>query len=598
MPTSNYNLPTISGNMNVDVVRDVNALAEAIDENLATVDEKINQHVIQTNADLYRLSKQGNNAQREIAYLKLKQDAADRIENGTTFANDFSGNSFGITFNEAESTNATLVSGGIVMAETNETVIDREDITVVNQTLSTEGNGGRKLVRLQNGLLVAGLYNSTSLSVSFYVSNDNGGTWTQSSQSPETGVAGNNYSLESKGNNVYIIFANLNTVYFRIYDFENNSRGSVITVDTVISSLSTNGISITINEILTELHAVWSNKNNTNPGSFNLRYAKGVINGDGSVTWGAVEQWTSINSSGADFKNPTIAIRGDSQPIVLVDYFSGTTQYTIWAISNGVMAQTANTISYINQNYSIVYQVNYSQSSPSAIYVPPEISGTPNGRIWVAWHGLGNTDVGYRHIYVSFSDDGGVNWSTAQKLTNGNTSLNTIPSISFNIENDIFVVFDRQEGDNHYVASLKYDTTWGAPMLLTPLSTSPVYPSSFLGNDINFTIPLFIYRGSAKVGFYGTWTVGTSTPTTTASAVFDIAGNTDFVGAFIEKQGDVSIAGYLNNQLMDSDLEGDEYQFTKQLSAETTTKLRLELSRDDTTNGNDDRVTRILGGLA
>lgn len=54
MATPNYNLPTISGNMSADVVRDMNALAEATDSaikeaidnvDLTAVDTKISQHI-------------------------------------------------------------------------------------------------------------------------------------------------------------------------------------------------------------------------------------------------------------------------------------------------------------------------------------------------------------------------------------------------------------------------------------------------------------------------------------------------------------------------------------------------------------------------
>lgn len=45
MATPNYNLPTISGNLSADVVRDMNALAGATDGAIKTVDDKVTQHL-------------------------------------------------------------------------------------------------------------------------------------------------------------------------------------------------------------------------------------------------------------------------------------------------------------------------------------------------------------------------------------------------------------------------------------------------------------------------------------------------------------------------------------------------------------------------
>jgi len=51
MATPNYNLPTISGNMAADVVRDMNALADATDGAIKTVDTKLSQHTSDVTAN-------------------------------------------------------------------------------------------------------------------------------------------------------------------------------------------------------------------------------------------------------------------------------------------------------------------------------------------------------------------------------------------------------------------------------------------------------------------------------------------------------------------------------------------------------------------
>ena len=57
-----------------------------------------------TKADLVGLT-------REVAYMKLKQEASDRIEGGTVFADDFQGNRFGFTLDELNSLGFKIKTG-------------------------------------------------------------------------------------------------------------------------------------------------------------------------------------------------------------------------------------------------------------------------------------------------------------------------------------------------------------------------------------------------------------------------------------------------------------------------------------------------------
>ena len=50
---------------------------------------------------------------------------------------------------------------------------------------------------------------------------------------------------------------------------------------------------------------------------------------------------------------------------------------------------------------------------------------------------------------------------------------------------------------------------------------------------------------------------------------------------------------------MEDELDGNEYEFQgRSLDDGTPVKLRLEISRPDTSGGENDAVTRILGGRA
>lgn len=111
MATENYNLPTITGNMTADVVRDVNALAEAtdtaikvavdsvdlsqIEQEISAVDTKVNEHLadyaqFKSETESGKVSKSGDTMQgiltahsntsytlRQVRNIVLSTDDAD-----------------------------------------------------------------------------------------------------------------------------------------------------------------------------------------------------------------------------------------------------------------------------------------------------------------------------------------------------------------------------------------------------------------------------------------------------------------------------------------------------------------------------------------
>lgn len=111
MATTNYNLPTITGNMTADVVRDFNALAEAtdtaikvavdsvdlsqIEQEISAVDTKVNEHLadyaqFKSETESGKVSKSGDTMQgiltahsntsytlRQVRNIVLSTDDAD-----------------------------------------------------------------------------------------------------------------------------------------------------------------------------------------------------------------------------------------------------------------------------------------------------------------------------------------------------------------------------------------------------------------------------------------------------------------------------------------------------------------------------------------
>lgn len=395
------------------------------------------------------------------------------------------------------------------------------DATVVNSAYDTSGNGGRKLVRLSNGWIIAIAWDSSGQRLNVYKSTDNGQTFSLLAYRT-TGAVYRGSSIVARGTKVYLLVGAGNTAYYSyVIDsltmVANTDLGTGIAVDSGQSD--TNNVSLAINEAGTELHAAWASKNSTYANSFNIRYAKGTINADGSVTWGSVVQVTKENNAIYSFVNPSIAIvNGKPSIIAEVNGLYYTTARGSDSYARGIMILKNDNTLVIDTTYldpywsakSINYNTaQYAQSSPSAIFVPQSVNGLANGRIWVAWHGTDSTDTAVSNTRISYSDDGGVTWSAMQKLTSGNTTSRNFPSITANKSGKVFVLVNNQPSGQ--VEQLSYDGTWSGLSVVASAGQGSVYtyPSTLFDLTVNFTAPLFIYKSTVKVGFYGTWTVTT-----------------------------------------------------------------------------------------
>lgn len=391
------------------------------------------------------------------------------------------------------------------------------DATVVNSAYDTSGNGGRKLVRLSNGWHVA--VTKTTDYFYFFVDKQDGVGFKPLCHLYATNIDNADIAITSNGTKVYAFSgANTTVTIFHFFDAINVPNQNIYGVapyysgSTISSESALGNVSLAINDTGTELHATWASKNATYPNSFNIRYAKGTINGDGSVTWGAVVQVSKVNTSGQNAQNPSVVVK-DGVPLIFVEYHGSSIDFNIT-----VLKETGLT-TYTQFNWTATHirlGGTYAQSYPSAIFVPQSVNGLANGRIWVAWDGTDATDT-KNNIRVSFSDDGGVAWSAMQKLTSGSVDYRSHPSLAANKNNELFVLY-QISGSVGDVCQIKYNGSWGSEQKIIDMTTTVTngatqlpYPSSLLDLSVNFTEPLFIYRNrdTAKVGFYGTWTVTT-----------------------------------------------------------------------------------------
>lgn len=302
---------------------------------------------------------------------------------------------------------------------------------VVSGTYDTSTNGARKVVALSNGWVVASVYESVAgTPVHFFVSKDKGTTWTKLTTLKNAGNQG--YSITSFGTKIFVLYRySLTTI--KSSSFDALTVGSEIDahLGTVIVSSETDAnlnTSLAINSTGTELHAAWSSKNSTYPNSFNIRYAKGTIDGSGNVTWRTAEQCTTDNATNVNHKNPCIVIKADGNPCILRE----------WSDTN-LASYQIRALNYNGSSWAGINAVytggSYAQSNPCAV-----VDG--NGAIHVGWIGKDSTDPSVFNVRYSRSTDGGVTWSTAVKLTTGNASQqDSPPSLYIGMNNKVFVVW-------------------------------------------------------------------------------------------------------------------------------------------------------------
>lgn len=358
-------------------------------------------------------------------------------------------------------------------------LIDRSTPTVViNQPYSTEGNGGRKLVRLDNGWLNSVLKQPTGSLI--YRSQDNASSWTMIRN---IGYNANDLSVVSNNNNIYILYTYSTGVFMRVFNEDGDLIGSTTTVDTGQSALG--NCSLDINKEGTELHACWASKNSTYPNSFNIRYCKGVINNNDTVTWGSVEQITTINySTQIGYQNPTIVL-SNNMPIILSQYSTNN------SVSYSIPISYYNGSKWETINNRVTGLNNYVQSNPSACV-------DKDGVIHVTWE---SKEGEYYYIYYSKSANNGLTWSLKSTVYN-TTSLLSVPSISVNYKNEVFVTMQWTIG------SLVYKTTDGTSWVrVGDLISGASRPSTLDSNLLEFEFPLCIFQHNLDkvVNFIGKW---------------------------------------------------------------------------------------------
>jgi hypothetical protein len=500
------------------------------------------------------------------------------------------------------------------------TTIDRSTpTTVVASAYDTSGNGGRKLVRLDNGWIVAVLWDNTNKYLRFQADKLDGNGFVQLCYLYNSGRYLDGASITSNGTTVYALFRNSNdtigTASTAAYAFSiafdattitnADQMGSAVFVEgTNQNAIGTTTLDLDSNG---HLHASWYSKNGTYPNSFNIRYAKGTIATDGSVTWASPTQVTTSNSTSRHFESPCIIIRSDNNPSIIFKDMNGT-NYSININNYDGSSWSTGSYGYGKQ---IIAYTSYTQSNPSAIV-------DANGVIHVTWHGRDSTDTNKENIRYSKSTDGGATWSAMEKLTSGNTDNQTQPSITRDKNNKIYVVWLGDYVDATNGNDIKMITNdgsgWSAISVLHGSTTQNFIHPSTCANYFDFTQPLMVFMESgASVLFEGVWQDTDLVEIGVEDVRYNItpSSNIDEAVAWVTKEktnltidGAISIVGDADNEsytamtktTTEINATTDEDQLIGSVAtANSKATLRLTLNRVDKTVKKN--VTKLLGAV-
>lgn len=568
-------------------VKVVEKTLQTMAETIASTKEEIDTQI---SGDLDRFKKQNDKKNKEIAYLKLKQDASDRIEGGTTFADDMNGTNFGIEFDAKASVNVRVENGSLTLNKTSQVVNDLQTSLVANNNVQVTGAHSRRLVMLDDGTLMGLVTNDTAWYLRKSV--DGGKTWNTFSHA--SGGTLQDASLVSDGTYCYMISCEDNTSV-KVMVCNANQNLDTYTLTTAMATMGE--CALVLNDEGTELHAVWTAKAKSGQSyskSFNIYYAKGTLN-NGTIMWGSSERRTGTDTAGYDYLYPSIVLNAESLPVIPCVYKNGT-NYAIQSLVNKSDSSWT--------TYTIKTSDAYEVIGLSSCFVPRSINNKTYGYIWVAWAGKDSTSTTGNIVKATFSSNSGQSWSTPSKIKIGSEVVDVYqPSITATAENEVYIIFQAITNASKLV--LKQAKRYSSGIWSSTVETIAQDDSKYLQKPstlydsrykTSFEKPLMLYQdGSGSVYFYGKWTSKGYEPQTSATAAYKLP-STDYIGLFVKKEGNVTITATVNDSPMNWELEGDEYLFTKELDSEAPVTLKLSLSRKNTTNGDNDKVTRILGG--
>lgn len=405
-----------------------------------------------------------------------------------------------------------------------------ESTSVVDEAYETGGTGGRKLVQLENGWLVAGVLDRSSNQIKFFKSEDNGLSWSQLCYIYRDHGNIKDFALASYENTLYVINDNgdktFNTdaaIEFRSIDVIQQENVDIFSQYTLIDhsqiAIGTGySLAVDSNGVI---HAVWVSKNNRYTDSFNIRYSKST---NGGVTWETPTQISKVNSYVWHHTTPCLVIDKYNKPVIIDILYSLSSSYYY------VESYYMNGSNWYCDYLYFDSQYSSSQTNPCAVV-------DSDGVIHVVWEEMPIANNTKCNIRYAKSVNGGVQWTDNRRLTSDNTSKHTHPTITVTEGNDFHVLWQSASSSQYELQKMScIDGSWRDVETVESTSVaSAFYPQSCIA-QFNSLVPMYIYRGeqSNSIKFMGiivqpvSYTFSNLTPNTQYDIKFeakDAAGN-------------------------------------------------------------------------
>lgn len=500
---------------------------------------------------------------REVAYMKLKQDTSDRIKGGTLFAEDFKGNGFGITLDRNSSSNIQIKDGKLLLKS-----VTQSDVTVTAESVASKSgtyinNENRPLLILDDGTLIAIIYISSSNTTN--INKKTGAVWNNIASMSARNIV----SPATDGKSIFTVSHSNGTVIANYYKPDGSTLATQANVETGVTNVTS--ASCFYDRYDNTLYAVYSaRKTGTSTVSNNIRVSKCQFVNGLPTTWTTPEAITSANTSGIDYTDVKIvSYRG--RPVILFTYNGGG--------NNNVQSFSYKDGAWIGRSLEVGVE-NKSWSS---------ITVDSNGRLIAVWR---TNTTPNATIYYNTSADLAESWGSSNVLATGSVYFS---SVGVDSRDNVFITYTK-------VSSLVFRSSpnggqsWTNEVEIAPNVEWAGTISSFT-NEVVTPPVLYSPLSGSNLLFTGKWKQDNYTDATSGIAVFDIPSSA-FVGSYVQIIGNLTITATANDSPMDTDLQDNEYEFLASLPQKATIKLKLSISRPDISGAENDAVTRILGGIA
>ena len=380
-----------------------------------------------------------------------------------------------------------------MMIGNREKLIDLTTPSVITSTMhSTRSNAKTQL--LSNGWLVTAVLVSNIMPY-FYVSKDYGETWSQLCYCNKYVNQDYSFSLASYGTNIYFVMGVSSPYFVSFLKFDaltvinTDISSTLVTLQRVKSHIASEDYpTIEVNPNNGVITLAWCvNTSSSNIRAYDLYVVKSV---NGGNTWTKQDGTAGIDnltSNGADVMciNPSIIYDSSGNPVVS-------------AIHSGNNTNTIRYWKYDGTSWVVSKNIYSNQYHTRNLLFEIQKYGGNTGRWWLVWRCSDSIAPNVSNVFEAHSDDEGVTWTTAQKITYDTSSLynNVCSFLITNKDGEVFIIY----GSGSDTKQVKYVNN---AFQASTLFLSPQTHSSVCQNIIDFEIPLTIYTAAGGVYCYG-----------------------------------------------------------------------------------------------